>query len=176
MTKLHRIANLILSILLIAGGIYMLMDPERALLIVAIIMSAALLLYGLGKLLYYIRMARHMVGGLTVLFIAIIALDVAVFAITAIDDPKFALALYLICYYAVTGVLSIARGIESRMFGSSWIPGIVQALICLSLASLCVTFINSNETIIWVFCISLFFSAGVRLISAFKPTEIIYIQ
>jgi len=48
--------------------------------------------------------------------------------------------------------------------------------VSLALASLCTTFINSGETIIWVFCIGLFYSAGVRLASAFKPTEIIYIQ
>ena len=175
-TKLQRIGNLILSILLIIGGVYMLMDPQQALAILAIVMSAALLLYGVGKLLYYIRMARHMTGGLTVLFIAIIALDVAAFAISAIKGPKFALALYLICYYAITGVLSIARGVESKLFGSSWIPSILQALVCLSVASLCVTFINSDEIIIWVFCLSLFYTAGVRLVSVFKPTEIIYIQ
>ena len=176
MTKLQRIFNLILSLLLIAGGIMLALEPQVGVLVVASVMSVGLLLYGVEKLLYYVRMAHYMAGGLTILFLAIIALDVAVFAVTTISNPKFAVALYLICYCAVSGVLSIARAVESKLFGSPALPLILQALVCLGLVALCVVFINSDQAIIWVFCICLFYNAGVRLVSVFKPTEIIYIQ
>lgn len=176
MTKLQRIGNLILSLLLIIGGIVLLLNPQTGVLIAACVMSVGLLLYGVEKLVYYVRMAHYMAGGLSVLFLAIIALDVAVFAVTVIDNPKLAVALYLICYCAVSGVLSIARAVESKLFDSPWVPLVLQALACLALAGLCVVFINSDETIIWVFFICLLYNAGVRLVSVFKPTEIIYIQ
>ena len=176
MTKLQRVANLILSLLLIAGGIVLAFDPQTGVIVAATVMSIGLLLYGVEKLLYYVRMAHYMAGGLTILFLAIIALDVAVFAVTTISNPKFAVALYLICYCAVSGVLSIARAVESKLFGSPALPLILQALVCLGLVALCVVFINSDQAIIWVFCICLFYNAGVRLVSVFKPTEIIYIQ
>ena len=176
MTKLQRIGNLVLGLLMIGGGIFLLLQPKEGLTIVAAVLALALLLYGVGKLVYYIRMARHMTGGLAVLFIAVIAIDVAVFAGSSIDNPKLAIALYLVAYNATTGILSIARGIESKLFGSPWVMNVVLGLANLALAVLCIAFFNSDETIIWVFCLGLFYNAGVRLVSAFKPTEIIYIQ
>ncbi len=176
MTNLQRIGNMILSLLLIVGGIALLLVPQIGVLVVALVLSACLLLYGVGKLLYYIRLAHHMAGGLILLFLAIIALDVAVFAVAVIDNPKLAVALYLICYCAVSGVLSVARAVESKLFGSPALPLVLQALVCLALAALCIMFINSDVAIIWIFCICLFYNAGVRLVSVFKPTEIIYIQ
>ena len=176
MTKLQRIANLILGLLMIACGIILLLDPKGGLLVVAFILGLAVSLYGVRKLVYYLRMARFMTGGLSVLFIAIIAIDIGVFAVAVIDNPQLAIAIYLICYNALTGVLSIARGVESKLFGSSWVLNVVYGLVNLALAALCIAFANSDETIIWIFCIGLFYNAGVRIASAFKPTEIIYIQ
>ena len=117
-----------------------------------------------------------MTGGLALLFIAVIAIDVSIFAVAVIDNPKLAIALYLIAYNAVTGVLSIARGVESKLFGSPWVLKVLHGLVNLALVSLTVSFINSDETIIWIFCLGLFYNAGIRLFSVFKPTEIIYIQ
>ena len=177
MNNTQRLANLVLGFLMIACGIVLLLNPQGGVIVVAAILSAILLLYGVGKLVYYISLARHMTGGLTVLFMAIIAIDVGAFAVAVVvDNPLLAIAFYLSTYNTISGFLSIARGIESKLFGSPWIMNILLGLVSLALASLCTTFINSGETIIWVFCIGLFYSAGVRLASAFKPTEIIYIQ
>ena len=176
MTKLQRIANLALSLLMIVCGIALLLEPRDGLFAVAFVLGVALVLYGVKKLVYYIRMARHMTGGLTVLFIAIVAIDVGVFAAAVIDNPQVAIALYLACYNVLTGILAIARGVESKLFGSPWVLSIVHGLVNIALAALCVAFVHSNEIIIWVFCIGLFYSAGARIASALKPTEIIYIQ
>ena len=161
---------------MIACGIVMILQPQEGLLVVAFVLGLALLLYGVKKLVYYLTMARHMTGGLALLFIAIVAIDVGVFAVAVIDNPQLAIALYLITYNALTGVLAIARGIESKLFESPWVLSIVHGLVNIALAALCVAFINSNEALILIFCIGLFYSAGVRLVSVFKPTEIIYIQ
>ncbi|HAM16467.1 MAG TPA: hypothetical protein DCP91_11565 [Eggerthellaceae bacterium] len=176
MTKLQRIANLVLGVLMIACGFILLLEPKSGLLAVAFILGLAVSLYGVKKLVYYIRMARLMTGGLSVLFIAIIAIDVGVFAVAVVDNPQLAIAFYLICYNVLIGVLSIARGIESKLFGAPWVLSIAHGLANIALAALCIAFSNSDEAIIWVFCIGLFYNAGVRMVSAFKPTEIIYIQ
>jgi len=176
-TNLQRFGSLILGLLMVACGFVLLLEPQGGVIVVAAILAAALLLYGVGKLVYYIRMARHMAGGLMVLFIAVIALDVGVLAFAmVIENPLVAIASYLSTYNTIVGFITIARGIESKMFGSPWISNIVLGLVSLALASLCTTYINSGETIIWVFCIGLFYDACVRMVSAFKPTEIIYIQ
>ena len=176
MTKLQRFGNLLLSLLMIVCGVVLLLDPHNGLQYVAVVLGLGLVLYGVRKLWYYIRMARHMTGGLSVLFIAIIALDVGLYAIAVIDNLKLALALYVISYCILTGVLSIARGVESKLFGSPWVMRVVEGLISLVIAGLCIAFIRSDEVIIFVLCLGLFYSAGERLVSVFKPTEIIYIQ
>ena len=165
-----------LGLLMIACGIVILLEPKGGLLVVAFVLNLTLLLYGVRKLVYYIRMARHMTGGLSLLFIAVIAIDVGVFAVAVIDNPQLVIALYLITYNAITGILAIARGIESKLFGSPWVLSIMHGLVNIALAGLCIAFYNSNEIMIWIFCIVLFYNAGVRLTSAFRPTEIIYIQ
>ena len=176
MTNLQRIANVILGLLMIVCGVILLFDPKGGLLVVSFILGLAVSLYGVRKLVYYLRTARFMTGGLSVLFIAIIAIDIGVFAVAVIDNPQLAIALYLVCYNVLFGVLAIARGIESKLFGSPWLLNVVYGLVNLALAALCIAFANSDETIIWVFCIGLFYNAGVRIASALKPTEIIYIQ
>lgn len=176
MTKLQRIADLILGLLMIACGFILLLEPKGGLLVVAFVLGLAVSLYGVRKLVYYITMARFMTGGLSVLFIAIIAIDIGVFAVAVIDSPQLAIALYLVCYNVLTGVLSIARGIESKLFGSPWVLNIAHGLVNIALAALCIAFENVDEAIILIFCIGLFYNAGVRVVSAFKPTEIIYIQ
>ncbi len=176
MTNLQRIANLCLSLLMIACGTTLLLQPQSGLVVVACVLGIALVLYGIEKLVYYITMARHMTGGLSVLFIAVIATDIGIFAAAVISSPQLAIALYLISYNLLAGVLSIARGVESKLFGSPWVMHVVFGLIDIALAILCVSFIDSDEILIWVFCFGLFYSACVRLVSVFRPTEIIYIQ
>ena len=176
MTSFQRIKNIALSALMIACCVVLLLDPEDGVAIVAVVLGIAIVLYGVRKLVYYITMARHMTGGLSVLFIAVIATDIGIFAAAVISSPQLAIALYLISYNLLAGVLSIARGVESKLFGSPWVMHVVFGLIDIALAILCVSFIDSDEILIWVFCFGLFYSACVRLVSVFRPTEIIYIQ
>ena len=55
-------------------------------------------------------------------------MNFGVFAGTVIDSPKLVIALYLVIFYVVTGILSIARGVESKLFGSPWILSIAHGL------------------------------------------------
>ena len=176
MTKLQRIANVIVGLLMIACGFILLLDPKNGLLAVSFILGLTVLLYGVRKLVYYLRMAHLMAGGLSVLFIAVIAIDIGIFAVAVIDNPKLAIALYLVCYNVLAGALAIARGIESKLFGAPWVLSIAHGLVNIALAGLCIAFANSDDTIIMIFCIGLFYNAGVRVVSALKPPEIIYIQ
>ena len=177
MTNLQRVASLALGLLMIACGVVLLLVPKEGLIVVAIVLAAALVLFGARLLVYYITMARHMVGGLAVLIISIIALDVGVFgAALVVESPLIATAMYLSTYNTIVGFLSIARGVEAKMFKSSWIPYIVPGLVSLALASACTASANSGDAVLIVFCIGLFYNAGVHLVTAFKPNDIIFIQ
>ena len=174
--KLQRIANLALSLLMIACGVVLLLDPEEGLFAVAFVLSLALVLYGARMLMYYVTMARHMVGGLSLLFISVITIDIGAFSLTVIDDPRLSIVLFLVSYNAFTGILDIARGLEAKSLESSWMPSVAHGLVNIVLAVLCLVFVSSDEIVVAIFCICLFYSAIIRLISVFRRTEIIYIQ
>lgn len=176
MTSFQRIKNIALSALMIACCVVLLLNPKDGVVIVTVVLGVAIMLYGLRKLVYYITMARHMAGGLSLLFIAVVAIDVGSFALFVVEDPHIAIVLYLVVYNVYTGVLSIARGVEAKLMGSRWVHRVVHGLVNIALALLCVAFSASDQIVIYIFCIGLFYSAVTRLISAFKPTEIIYIQ
>lgn len=176
MTNVQRLGNFLLSLFMIVCGVALLTDPQNGIYVVELVLAAAFFLYGVRKLVYYLTTARHMVGGLSILFIGVIAIDVSVFALTVVEDPRFSLVLFLVCFNLYTGILSIARGIESRLFESGWKLNVLHGLINLVLAVLSIVFVGSDQILVAIFCIVLFYNAITRLVSVFKPTEIIYIQ
>ena len=176
MTKLQRLWNVLLGLAMIGCGLVLLLDPTNGLFAVALVLAIALVLHGARKLVYYLTMARHMAGGLSLLFIAVITLDISALAFLFMDDPKLSIVLFLVAHNVYTGVLAIARGIESKLYESRWLLNVLHGVVNIALALLCVAFVGSDEVVIAIFCIGLFYSAVSRIVSAFQPTEIIYIQ
>ena len=173
---MQRIANVALGLLMIACGIVLLVDPQDGLVVVAAILGFALVAYGARKLVYYITMARRMAGGLSLLFVAVVALDLGSFALVLIGQPRLSIVLFLVGYNAYAGVIAIARAVESKMFASHWMLTFAHGVMHLALVVACLVFIGSDQIIIAIFCFGLFYGACARLVSAFKRTEIIYIQ
>ena len=161
---------------MILGGVALLLEPHDALLIVAMGLGLYLVVYGVRSLLYFATMARHMVGGLSILIVAVIAIDLGSLALAFSDQPRVSIVMYLVGYNVYTGIVTVARAIESRMFESSWLLTLGHGLVNIALAVLCIVFIGSDQIVIAIFCFGLFYNACVRLVSALRPTEIVYIQ
>ncbi len=176
MDRLERAANFAIGLAMIACGILLLLEPKYGLIIVAFILGFALLLYGMRTLIYYVTMARHMAGGLSILLIAIIAIDVGAFALTLAGKPRISIVLYLVGYNVLVGIVTIARGIEAKKLESRWKGSVIHGLVSIALAMLCLVFIGSDRVVMAIYCFGLFYRASVRIASVFRPTEIIYIQ
>ena len=176
MSKLRRVANIALSLLMVACGIMFLCDPKDGLVLAAVAFGIWLLVSGLRKLWYYFTMARHMVGGLSVLFYGVIALDIGGLALMLVSEPRFAVALYLIGYNAFTAIIGIVRVVESKMIDSHWMMSLAHSIVNLVLAGVCIIYISSDVIVMVIFCIWLFYTAIMRFIRAVRPTEIIYIK
>lgn len=161
---------------MIACSIALMLFPENALIVVAIVLGVWLVVFGMRNLVYYFTMARHMVGGLSLLFVAMIAIDLGAFSFTLINNPRPAVVLYLIGCNAFTGFVNIMRAIESKTLDSRWKPSLVHGIVCLALVVASLVFIESDRVIIAILCFGLVYGACVRIASAVKPTEIVYIQ
>jgi hypothetical protein len=92
-----------------------------------------------------------MVGGKSILYTALIILDLAFFSFALNDIPKFYLMLYLVGTHAFDGAIKILRGMEAKKLESpSWkftvVTGGMAAGFAIAGAAMAVTALVMNET------------------------------
>ena len=180
MTNMQRAKKILagLIMLLCSGG--MIYDPENGLYIVALLLSGSLIAYGIRCLSLYIFMARHMVGGKAILYRGIIILDLGVFTLSMVDNPKFYVIFYLLGIHAFAGVLDILRTLEARRYGApSWRRSLLGGVGNIAVAVFAVIvgfFLHSTRDLVYLYAACLFYSACTQIVTAFRKTAIVYIQ
>lgn len=180
MSRFQRIIAIIAGILLTLFSLVLLVIPEDSYSIFTVIIAFMLIFYGLRQLFYYLRMAKHMVGGKIVLYEAIIILDFGLFTSSLYDDHSLTILIYLLIIFAFTGFVGILRSFEAKKTGAkSWkfkfLSGLVMVIFALALV---IVGLIMRDTVIlkYGFCISMLFAAFSRFRSAFRKTAIVYIQ
>jgi uncharacterized membrane protein HdeD (DUF308 family) len=177
---MQRVKKVLLALMMILCSAYLVIDPETGFFVVALIVSVSLVLYGMRTLLYYLSMARHMVGGKSILFIGIIVTDLGVFILTTVDDPKLFIVVYLLAVHAFSGAMGVLRALEAKRYAApSWKWSLLGGIANLTVAVLAVIaelFLRSTAILSFLYAATLFYSACVQLVSAFRKTAIVYIQ
>ena len=180
MTKMQRVKKVLAGLLMLACCYILILDPDNGQYIVALILSVSLILYGVRCLLFYVMMARHMVGGKAVLYRGIILLDLGVFTLSMVDDPKFFVILYLLGFHAFSGMTELLRALEARRYGApSWRLSFLSSAVNLAVAILAVVagfFLQSPRDLVYLYAACLFYSACTQIAAAFRKTAIVYIQ
>ena len=173
----QRIKNVLIGILIILGAVILIAFPEDGLIIASSILSLSLFFYGIKTLIYYITIARHMVGGRIMLYLAVVVLDLGMFTLMLTNIPKIYIVLYLVVVYAFSGAVDILRALEAKKYQAPlWRFSLVSGIINVFVAILCIVFIGSTNMIVYLYCAGLIYSAIVRIITAFRKTAIVYIQ
>ncbi|MBQ2663025.1 MAG: hypothetical protein IJG16_02645 [Clostridia bacterium] len=180
MSHFQRVKNIVSGIFMILFAVMILTMPKYSYPLIAAVVSVLMFVYGFRLLFYYFRMARHMVGGKSILCQAVIALDLALFTTTIAFMGEVVIIIYLLVIYAFTGFVDILRAHESlRMKASNWkvklVTGRISVLVAVSLIGVGVVK-GDLQIIIYGYCISLVYSAIVKIATAFKRTAIVYIQ
>lgn len=177
MNLIQKIINLSVAILMIISGLLLILLQDAGLVIVALIISLSLIIYGIRTLVYYFTMARHMVGGKFNLITGILVLDLGLFTLTMAGVPKIYIIIYLIILYAFSGVIDIMRAFEAKKFGaSSWKLKLITGIIELLIAAACGVFADTGLVVVGFYALGLIYSAVMRIISAFRKSAIVYIQ
>ena len=173
----RRIGKILTGILLIAGAIFMLVFPEFGYLVLAVALAVTLLVSGISSLVYFFTMARHMVGGRSTLYSALIRIDFAVLTLTLTNIPKIFIMLYLVAVFGVTGLLHVLGGMEAKKkAASNWYWRFISGVINLLIALLCLIFIQNYFVLGIVYSVGLIFTGLGRIVSAFYRSKIVYIQ
>ena len=158
MSFFQRFKSILAGILMLFFVALLLLLPNEAYYLVAGVLGLMLIIYGIRLLWYYLTMARHMVGGKTILYQSVIVIDLSLFSST---------------------LMSVLRAFEAKKYGGSWklklITGVIGLALAITLVVLGFAF-GLTQYLVYGFCLSLVYSAVVRIISAFRQTAVVYIQ
>ena len=153
--------------------------PKEAMPLIVLVLSVSLYINGFRLLYFYFSMARHMVGGKSVLCRSIITLDAAMLLTSAIAMDRQIVVIYMLIVYAFSGVIDVLRALEAKKYGAprwkfKFGTGIVEVLFAIALLILGM-FIGDPIIIGYGYAISLIYSAAVKIIGAFKRTAVVYV-
>ena len=180
MSRFGRIINAVSALFMIAIAVLMLyLDAVHGLKLVLLVIQMGMTFRGLQAIIYYLSMARHMVGGKNVLFRGMIFLDLGVLAGTLFEHPAVYTLIYISLLHVFTGAVSVLRANESRKIGSSWKLKMAYGITNMLLAVIVVIYgiaFGRLGIAVWVYGIGLIYSSILRIISSFRRTEIVYIQ
>ena len=162
---------------MIISAVVMICYPEFGYLLIGSILSFILMFTGIRNLIYYRSMARHMVGGRHILYMGLILLDMGLFLGGLVSMHPIYVMLYLLGGYAFSGLVHILRSFEAKSYSVlMWLRTLSNGLFDIAIAVLCLFFYQSQKILVLVYCIGLFHSAILRLMSAFRRSAIVYIQ
>lgn len=180
MTKTRRVINIIEGVIIFIFGVILVAFPTESVDSVLALIGLGMSLRGIRALLYYFSMAKHMVGGRSVLYRGMIFLDAGILTSTLADAPALSVIVYIAIITAFAGVVSILRARESRSVGSPrWkgimILGVANIVMAVSVI-VCGFVLRVPDAAVYVYAIGLFSSAIGKILSAFRRTAIVYIQ
>ena len=176
MSKLQRIENVLIGLVMILCAWLMIAQTELGYLLIIVILGVSLAVTGIRYLIYFFSMARHMVGGRLMLYIGIFALDYGIFSLSLQNIPRIYVLLYLVGLNLVSGGIEILGAVDSRRQGGSWRLKFANGAVSVAIAVLCIFFRNSDTVMVWMYCIGLVYSAVCRIITALRRTAVVYIQ
>lgn len=180
MTKMGRVRSFLGGFSMILIGIFMIAKPVLGFAIAILILSITLIVRGAGYIIYYFTMARHMVGGKSLLFPGIIMLDLGVFTFSMSNVPTVYFALYLIGAYVFDGGIDIMRALESKRYeASSWKLKFSGGLVNIAIAVLALIsgiILGSLNTVVYIYGAGVIYSGIMKIAGSFRRTAIVYIQ
>lgn len=178
MNSIQRIKKFLSGLGMLLGSIILLLDPENGFYVVAILLSLSMLLSGIKSLIYYITMAKNMVGGRPILYKALILTDLGLFTLTAITIPKIYLICHLLISHAFAGLVDMLKAVEDKKLQApSWRMSFIYGFGNLLTAAAAFTCILNNSThlVMYIYCAGLAYSAVLQMAASFRKTAIIYI-
>jgi uncharacterized membrane protein HdeD (DUF308 family) len=177
MSAFLRIEHFLTGILMVLTSLMILLFPEDGHHILIVCVSITLVAVGLRSLVFYVTMARHMVGGRAILYFGIFLFDLGIFTCTLYDIPQAMIMLYLSAIHAFSGIMNILRSREShRMHASNWQLSLVSGISSIAIACICAIFIGSVKTALLIYGFGLAYTGIVRIISAFQRTRTVFIS
>ena len=105
MSRLQRIGVFISGLFMLLGAAVLILDVEDGLMFITTVLAVSLFVMGIRFIVYFLTMARHMVGGRAMLFAGVFLLDFGFFTATMFDESRLMIILYLAILCTFLGYL-----------------------------------------------------------------------
>lgn len=178
MNSIQRVRKFLSGLGMLLGSLILMVKPEEGYYIIAILLSLSLMMLGIRSLVFYVTMARNMVGGKSILYRALIFMDLGFFTMTAITIPKIYLVCHLLISHGFSGIVDMLKAYEDKkMEASSWRMSFVYGFgnLLISLAALVCAINRMNWLVVDIYSAGLAYAGVMQMVSAFRRTAIIYI-
>ncbi len=176
MTIWQRLRKILFAFLMILIGIAMLAFGERAYMAIIGVFSISLEIIGLRMLWFYFRMARHMVGGRTILFRGVLFFDFGIFTGSLAWVPRGYVLMYLAGTLAFSGIVDLVGANEARGINSSWKFKTFQGVVKVMFAIICLIFMRSGARVVNICAAGFIFSAVMSIVNALRRQQVITID
>ena len=177
MSRSKRIKYIIQGLLMLLCVAILQIDYNIGVDIIIIIWAVYMAIYAVNQLLYYITLARYMVGGMRVLFKALLVLNIVIEIWLLSDIPKVYIMIYLAAGLAFGGLVDVLRAMETRKLqGVGWKIKLTQGCITIMMAVISLFYVNSARMIVYFFSFGLISSAITKITEAFRKTAVVYIR
>lgn len=178
MTKKRRALNILIGLIMIAFAIVLVCsDPQETYRTIILFLCAGMLFDGARKIVFFLTMGHHMVGGKSELYRAIIMIDMGLFTASLTDVPVVYMMLYLVGLHLFSGVIDMMRALEAkRLKSGSWKLQLFEGMVNVILAVLCLLHIRSFAVAVLIYAAGLAWSGLIRIVRALRKTAIAYIQ
>ncbi len=180
MTYWQRIRKTLTGLVMILTAVLVSAFPKYGFTIIGAILCTTLLITGIRQIVYYLSLARYMVGGRYTLYKGVVLFDLGVFTMTLNSVPKLYMVIYLVVVNAIAGVVFMLRARDAKaMETSAWKADIVSGGVYLLMAVLSAIFgffTDSINMVVYIYAGGLIITAVVNIASSFRRTKMVYIQ
>jgi uncharacterized membrane protein HdeD (DUF308 family) len=173
---MQRIKGAFVGLVMIIAGIIFFLNPSESYPFITLILCLGLLYRGFQLLIFYFRMARFMVDGRSMLYRAIIMIDLGLFTGSLTKVPLIYVMLYLIAINMFSGGIEILRALEAKKYGSAWKMTLVSGIVSVLMAIVCLIFIKSTKWAVMIYALGVIYSGAMRIAQSFRKTTMVYIQ
>ena len=178
MSLAQRIKSVLMGLLLFAIGLFMeVANGEKTILLVGLFLGLAMMAAGIRYIVFYFRMARHMIGGLNQLVTGIVLIDAGLVFLSLSGQPNIFIALYLVVINVFSGGLTAYRALMQKNMGAQhWRLMFFRGALSVVLGIGCLFFMSSADYLMMIYGSSLMATGALRIVEAFRPTDVVYIQ
>ena len=176
MTFWQRFMRILGSLLVILVALVLMSGAGEAYPIIILVYGFSLFFSGISRLFFFFTMSKNMVGGKLDLYRGVFLIDIGVFTLSLHSIPHLYILLYLTGMLGFYGIVEILCALDSRRLQGHWMMQMARGIGSILIMFLCLFFLNSPDTAVIIYALGLIYTSILRIISAFRNTNIIAIQ